>query len=384
VIRSPSALALLALAGALNAAGPTAPGPANVLVVVNQNSQLSKSIGSYYISRRGIPPNNVCSIRTSEVEGIDRPAYLKQIEGPIGRCLRDKNLVQQVLYIVTTGGVPLRIEGVSAGVNGTEIAAVDSELTVLYAKLRGDKVQIPGAVNNPFFGKTDLPFTHPEFPIYLVTRLAAWTEEGAKALVDRSLKAKNVGKFVIDTTGENVAGGDEWLKDAAIRLPAERTVYDDTVDVVYGVPGVIAYASWGSNDRRRTQRRMGFQWLPGAIVTEFVSFNGRTFSKPPDNFTISKDWARRDLYFAGAPQSLLTDYLDQGATGASGHVYEPYLQLTPRPQILLPAYYSGRNLAESYYLAIPGLSWQNIVVGDPLCSLGPPPAPLAPRTRRKR
>jgi hypothetical protein len=42
---------------------------------------------------------------------------------------------------------------------------------------------------------------------------------------------------------------------------------------------------------------------------------------------------------------------------------------TPHPHYLLPAYFHGRNLAESYYLAIPGLSWQNIVVGDPLCKL---------------
>ena len=46
--------------------------------------------------------------------------------------------------------------------------------------------------------------------------------------------------------------------------------------------------------------------------------------------------------------------------------------MTPRPDLLFPAYFSGRNLAESYYLAIPALSWQNIVVGDPLCSLGSP------------
>ncbi len=48
--------------------------------------------------------------------------------------------------------------------------------------------------------------------------------------------------------------------------------------------------------------------------------------------------------------------------------------MTPRPDFLLPAYYSGRNLAESYYLAIRALSWQNIVVGDPLCSIGKPRA----------
>ena len=76
--------------------------------------------------------------------------------------------------------------------------------------------------------------------------------------------------------------------------------------------------------------------------------------------------------FAGSPQTLTADYIHDGVTGASGHVYEPFLQFTPRPNILLPAYYHGRNLAESYYLAIPLLSWMNIVVGDPLCSLGKP------------
>ena len=77
-------------------------------------------------------------------------------------------------------------------------------------------------------------------------------------------------------------------------------------------------------------------------------------------------------FFAGSPQSLAADYILEGATGASGHVDEPYLSMTPRPDLLLPAYYRGRNLAESYYLAIPALSWQNIVLGDPLCSLGKP------------
>ena len=69
---------------------------------------------------------------------------------------------------------------------------------------------------------------------------------------------------------------------------------------------------------------------------------------------------------------MSADFLLEGATGASGHVFEPYLAMTPHPDMVLPAYYSGRNLAESFYLGILGLSWQNIVIGDPLCSLGPP------------
>jgi uncharacterized protein (TIGR03790 family) len=77
-------------------------------------------------------------------------------------------------------------------------------------------------------------------------------------------------------------------------------------------------------------------------------------------------------------QSLAADYLQEGATGASGHVYEPYLQATPRPNYLFPAYYAGRTLAESFYLSIPWLSWQNIVLGDPLCALGRPASSGAP------
>jgi len=57
-----------------------------------------------------------------------------------------------------------------------------------------------------------------------------------------------------------------------------------------------------------------------------------------------------------------------GLTGVSANVAEPYLDATIRPQILFPAYLAGFNLAESFYLAMPFLSWQTIVLGDPLCA----------------
>ena len=51
---------------------------------------------------------------------------------------------------------------------------------------------------NPFFRQRDIPFTHALFPIYLVTRLAAYDVGDVKAMIDRSLAARNRGKFVID------------------------------------------------------------------------------------------------------------------------------------------------------------------------------------------
>ena len=144
-----------------------------------------------------------------------------------------------------------------------------------------------------------------------------------------------------------------------------------TSRVLYGQKDVIGYASWGSNDGHRKRRRLGFRWLPGAIATEFVSTNGRTMQTPPDDWTFTT-WEDRQHFFAGSPQGLSADLLHEGATGASGNVYEPFLGGCVRPDYLLPAYFQGRNLAESYYLSLPYLSWQGIILGDPLCSLGRP------------
>ena len=83
------------------------------------------------------------------------------------------------------------------------------------------------------------------------------------------------------------------------------------------------------------------------------------------------DWQSPAKWWKGSPQSLTADYLEEGASAATGHVGEPYLGYTPRPDLLFPAYLSGRNLAESFYLSIPALSWQNIIIGDPLMTLGP-------------
>jgi uncharacterized protein (TIGR03790 family) len=347
-----------------------AAGPANVLVVVNRNSPESVRIAEYYAGRRGIPASNVCRIATTAAEEISREVYEKEIAGPIRGFLRSSGIGESVLYIATTLGLPLKIGG-RGGPAGDQ-ASVDSELTTLYEQLRGRPIGRDGPIVNPFFGRRTETFAHPRFPMYLVTRLAAYSVDEAKAMIDRSVAAVNRGRVVLDLSDDNDDPGNDWLRDAAIRLPAGRVVFDASPRVVEGVQDVIGYASWGSNDTRRKSRTPGFRWLAGAIATQYVSTDGRTFQRPPDTWNIGP-WTDRSRYFAGSPQSLTADLIHEGATGASGHVYEPYLRFTPRPEFLFPAYLAGRNLAESFYLSMPALSWQNIVVGDPLCSLAKSP-----------
>lgn len=343
--------------------------PANVLLVVNEASQLSLKIGEYYVERRSIPFENICRLRLTTNEEIPRDVYEAEIAAKLGAFLKSRHKDETILYIVTTSGLPLRIQG-SGGLTG-DMASVDSELTLLYSDIHGRKHRLEGPSRNPFFAMRNAAFRHPGFPIYLVTRLTGYDFEDVRGIVDRSLKARNSGKFVIDLKSSDNAEGNNWLRNAASSLPKNRVVLDQSDKVIYDQSDVIGYASWGSNDPNRKQRHLRLQWLPGAIMTEYVSTNARTFARPPETWNLGT-WSDRSTWFAGAPQSMTADYIHDGATGASGHVSEPFLQFCPRPDYLLPAYYRGRNLAESYYLAIPALSWMNIVVGDPLCSIGSP------------
>jgi uncharacterized protein (TIGR03790 family) len=341
-----------------------------VLLVINGRDPVSRQIGDYYRPRRSIPATNVCYLDTTPQEEVPWDVYLRQIEDPVAACLRHGSLVEKVLYVALAMSVPLKVAGSSSGL-ASEHASVDSELALLYGKLHGSAFGRAGAVPNPFFMKRDEPFRHPRFPIYLVARLAAYDLAEAKLMIDRSLAAGNRGKFVIDLSNSGDQNGNGWLRTAGILLPRDRLVIDETPRVLYDLHDVIGYAAWGSNDENRRRRALGFQWLPGAVAMEFVSTDARTLQRPPDDWTF-QGWAAKQHLFGGSSQSLSADYIHQGATAVTGNTYEPFLAGCARPDYLLPAYFDGRTLAESYYLSIPWLSWQGVLLGDPLCRLGKP------------
>jgi hypothetical protein len=67
-------------------------------------------------------------------------------------------------------------------------------------------------------------------------------------------------------------------------------------------------------------------------------------------------------------QSLLVDLIAHGLTCGKGYVDEPLLQAVASPTIVLERYTSGYTMAESFYAASHFVGWEDVVVGDPLCS----------------
>lgn len=354
-----------------------AQGPQNVLLVVNQRSSSSRTVADYYAQRRHIPESNVCSIRATEDEEIDRGTFDKSVRLPILNCLQNGKIQDRVLYIVLTKGVPLKIQS-NDGQN--DQASVDSELTLLYQDMLGVPRVLAGRLANPYFagdaGGTPVRFSHRRFPIFLVTRLDGYDVDDACALVDRAQSPAQQGRFILDLPWDDNGQGNNWLRMAADRLkaagvPASRITLETTPVFLTGQNQVLGYASWGSNDHSDHSRLLGNTWVNGALMAEYVSTDARTFKRPPKDWKIGQWSDPPATLYDGSPQSLIADYIHEGVTGVAGNVYEPYLDACVRPQILFPAYVKGLNLAESYYAAIPFLSWQTIVIGDPLTALFP-------------
>ena len=108
----------LLLVGA--AASARAQSAANVAVVINESDAASLKVGEYYVAQREIPASNVIRIKTTSDETIERDAFADGIRAPIAAALTRGNLIDRVLYIVLTKGVPLRIAGTAAGRDGRE------------------------------------------------------------------------------------------------------------------------------------------------------------------------------------------------------------------------------------------------------------------------
>jgi uncharacterized protein (TIGR03790 family) len=365
-------LSILLYAVSASAAG--AQTGANIVIVTNALSKVSDEVGDYYARARGVPSDQILRLNIPVAEEVPRAAYEAAIERPLRQWLTTHSAQDRILYFVLAKDVPLRIAG-TGGLTGT-VASVDSELALLYRKLSGKTFAAAGSIENPYFlGESSLstakPFTHRLQDVYLVSRLDGYNVADVKGLIDRCKAPSQDGVVILDGRLELAQSvGNKWLINAAAALKkqpgwSDRVMLDTSGNVFRDQPKVLGYYSWGSNDRTvSVARHLNNRFVPGALAAEFVSTDARTFVEPPADWELNNP----NKPFRGSHQSLIGDLIRDGVTGVAGHVAEPYLSGTIRPDILFPAYTSGFNLVESFYLAMPFVSWQTVVVGDPLCA----------------
>ena len=350
----------------------TAQSGGNLLVVANSEVPESVEIADYYAAKRSLPAGQVLRLKITKGNEIPHPSYAAQIERPIAEWLAAHGAYDRILYIVLTKGVPLRIAG-TVGASGTT-ASVDSELSLLYRKLLKVPIRLSGPEKNPYFLDqaaiaSAKPFTHKDHDIFLVARLDGFTIADVKALIDRGASPSQNGVILLDRRFElKPTPTNDFLKRAAdaiekVEPGRQRAVLNSGIVNRTEERPVLGYYSWGANDRSsKVGRAPQVHFSPGAIGGMFVSGDARTMQTPPDT------WRPGVNEFAGSKQSLTGDLIRGGITGVAGQVAEAFLESAVRPQVLFPAYLSGFNLIESFYLAMPAVSWQTVVIGDPLAA----------------
>lgn len=340
----------------------------DVILIVNTRSSNSVEIGNYFASRRAIPDAHICRIAVDTSETIDSARFVA-IKWEIQSWMRERNLVDSINYIVTTKGCPLRVSG-SWDNTAEQLFGSQSSFEDCLALINGaDSMAILAVKSRSLFTSRYFnsrarfrrdPLT---MPMYLVTRLDAYTVEQIKSYIVRAETPAlaGEGEWVIDLDPGRDGGSyqvyNDYMREGARILTSRgMNVFLNTDnEYLHNRDSVIGYASWGSNDGNSgggTAAIPGNTWLNGSIAESAVSTSGRSFTTG-----------------TGYGQSLVADWIAEGANAVKGYTDEPYLFSIAHPDILFDRYASGFNMAESYYAASQLIGWRQVVIGDPKMKL---------------
>lgn len=371
-----SIVAATAIASAASAAGLTPP----VVVLANANDPQSLAVAEHYLESRAIPKERLIALPLPADEEIDRGTYVTRLHNPLMADLVKRGLLTGELsdvadaegrtrltvrakafeHLVVCKGVPLKIRHDAARFEAREKtlplppvlrvnhASVDSEL----ALLPRPGTPLAGFVPNPRYNIV-APAAALTLDTLMVARLDGPSYDDAARLVDSALEAERtglIGRGYVDIGGPHRAG-DEKLTMTANLL---RQVFFDTD--VETTPALFArgcrmdapafYFGWYADSISGAIADPGFKFRPGAVALHIHSYSAATLRS-------------RDAGWVGP-------MVARGATLTAGNVYEPYLEFTHNPALLLHGLISGMNAGEAAAYANPALSWQGVVVGDPL------------------
>jgi uncharacterized protein (TIGR03790 family) len=364
----------------------TAPAPAaeenlaaRVLLLANRDEADSLRIARHYAEVRGVPPENIFALPMSRAETIAWPEFVATIWQPLlDELIRTKWIDalpmdltdavgrkkyaphgHRIAALVVCRGVPLRIPHDPAlyvdtppltrhAEYRTNAAAVDSELALLALP----NCPINAFQLNPLFQRERPTATELE-QVVKVARLDGPTFEDANALVDRAVAAERtglLGRAYVDY-GDYTADGNAWFADVERQLRAagfDLGVHPEagTFPATARCDAPVLYFGWYAGSLNGPFALPGFRFPPGAIALHLHSFSAATLRSPGSGWT--------------------GPLVARGVTATVGNVWEPYLQLTHHADMFVRALLRGWNLADAAYYSLVGLSWQQVLIGDPL------------------
>ncbi len=343
--------------------------PEQVLLIVNRNEPAGIELARYYQSGRQIPKANLLVVDMPTTEDCPREVYVNGLLNPLRHWLAARPDLD-IRCLVTFYGLPIRVsDPLAENQQQTEnqepahasvlSAALDSELSLA----RGSDYPLRGWIVNPLARPRFSPPAPSvtENSVLMVSRLDGPSPAVVRRIIADSLDAEKVGlrgRAYFDArwsaAGKGKALEGYKLYDNSLHRAADLTATLSHLDVALDeqeslfaageAADAALYCGWYSLARYVP----AFEWRPGAVAYHMASAECVTLKKEG-----SQVWCKR--------------LLEDGVAATIGPVAEPYIQGFPLPErfflYLLDGHYT---LVESYFYTLPWLSWQMMLVGDPL------------------
>ncbi len=341
--------------------------PDHVAVVYNGKSRLSREVAQEYVKTRRIPAGNLIELDCPLANEITRAQYDDFIKVPLlRRAIKDRwwdgsslalSPERKIYSIVLMPDMPMKIrhetpvtpQGRSLNQMATDRAAVDSEL----AMLAHTRYNLNGALKSEYFNKEE-SFCDGRYPIFLVCRIDGLSKETCLRMAREPAEVEKRGLWgwaVVDRGGP-YKQGDQWM-DAAFEtfrkagIPAYRDDWGQTLPAMFPLSNDTAlYCGWYARNANGPFADAAFRFRAGAVAMHLHSYSAEHFKNP------ARGWS--------------STLLERGAVATIGNVYEPFLTMTHRFDILMDRLLKGYTLAEAAWMSMPVTSWQGVVFGDPL------------------
>lgn len=351
--------------------------PREVAVVYNADSPLSCKAMQHYCRLRGIAPHQCIPLRDVQAGEISRGDFDIKVRMALLLAGREQGLYwpsgpvngrHAVWAMVLMPDLPLRIreevglQGKHQGPMPGDAASVDSELMLLGAEYPRD-----GFGRNPFF-KANQTLESGRPRVMAVCRIDAPSEAAVFRMMNDAQKTERTGLhgWVAVDEGGPYPEGDKWLAGvASLAKKHHQPLFHDTSRSTLATAfpmmrDTAVYVGWYANPPNGPFNKTApadFSFAPGALAFHLHSFSA-TGIKTPDSWV-------------GA-------LLQRGAAVTAGNVAEPMLGTCLQYDVFYERLLAGYTVAEAALMATPVVSWQGIVLGDPLYR------PFAKRTRPLR
>ncbi len=347
----------------------------DVVVVFNSSMPESKDVAEHYATVRDVPSQQVLGFALPKTENISRADFRDKLQNPLLKSLEKQKLFSfhdskmtdaKLRYVVLCYGVPLRIEAdpsikekIDPALQGGQRnngAAVDSELALL--PHAHENLPLAGPLGNPLFRVTNSAALNPTNGIIIVARIDGPTAEIARGIVDKAVQAERDGlwgRAYFDMRGvTNTVFADADTNFLIAAAVAERSGFETVVDKkpetfsrAFPMSQIALYGGWYDTDVSGPFTRDKVEFMPGAFAYHLHSFSAQTLR------STNSHWCG--------------PLLAKGATATMGAVDEPFIGGLPDMGVFFTRWMMlDFTYGEAAYSALPAVSWQATVIGDPL------------------